>query len=206
MLSLVIASVFKERRGIMPPNSSKRTSSGPFKCAYCLRMYPRAKQLYTSSQTNKISVLNCNCSEISHCDVPVLQHSFSLDITYIRDVYNCVYEFLGSVNSIYGVPILVLLAHKFMVLVGLSYVFIGLYYSYESLNVGLISNYYKYSLRMCVTFWLAISLLKQTFIAVVCNNVTNESEELSDKLQKLLLHKSWQPMTFINCKCFRFNF
>jgi len=77
-----------------------------------------------------------------------------------------------------------------MVLVGLSYVFIGLFYSDENLNVGLISNYYKYSLRMCVILWLAISLLKQVFITVVCNNVTNESKKISDNVQNLLLRHS----------------
>jgi hypothetical protein len=87
MLNLVTASVFKEERcGILPPNSSKCRFSGPFKFAYCLRMYPRAKQLYTSSQMNTISVLNCNYTEISHCGVPVLQHSSSLDFTYIIEV------------------------------------------------------------------------------------------------------------------------
>lgn len=52
---------------------------------------------------------------------------------------NSAYEFLGNVSSIYGFPILVLLAHTFMVLVGLSYMFVVLFYS----NEGLISNYYK---------------------------------------------------------------
>ena len=50
----------------------------------------------------------------------MLQHSSSLDITYVREVYNSAYEFLGRVSSIYGFPILVLLAHNFMVLVSLS--------------------------------------------------------------------------------------
>ena len=80
--------------------------------------------------------------------MPVLQHSSSLDITYVREEYSSVYEVSGIVSSIYGFPVLVILVHNFMVLVGISYVFIGLFYPDESLNVGIISNYYKYSLRM----------------------------------------------------------
>jgi 7tm Chemosensory receptor. len=191
LLNLVITSVFKEESlGILPYNSSKRTFGASFQCAYCLRMHPRAKKLYTSLHTNTITVLNCNHSEIRHCGVPVLQNSFPLDITYVRELYNSVYEFLGSVSSIYGFPILVQLAHNFMILVGLSYVFIGIFYDDEILNVNLHSNHHKFALRMCVTGWLVITLLKQVFITVACNNVTNESKRISDNVQKLLLHQS----------------
>jgi len=70
---------------------------------------------------------------------------------------------------------------------------------------GLISNYYKYPLCMCVTLWLAISLLTQVFITAVCNNLTNESKKLSDKYRSCCCIRDWQPMTFTNCKYFRFR-
>lgn len=208
MLNSVIESMFKEeRRGILTLNPRKGTFRGSFRCAYCLRMYPRPIQLYTSSQIKTISALNCNYSKISQCGVPVLQHSYSLDIAYVREVYNSVYEFLGSVSSIYGFPTLMLLAHNFMVLFGISYVFIGLFYAGDWLNipVGLHTNYYKFSLRMFVTLWLAISLLKQVFITVACNNVTNESKKLSDNVQKLLLHRSLTADNLYQLQLFSFQ-
>jgi hypothetical protein len=208
MLNSVIASTLKEeRRGILTPNPIKDTFRRSFRRANGLRMYPRAEKLYTSSQIKTISVLNCSYSEISQCGAPVSRHSYSLDITYVRQAYNSVYEFLGSVSSIYGFPTLTLLTHNFMVLFGLCYVFIDLFDTGDSLNtlVSLLSNYHKFYMRIAVALRLVTSLLMQVFLTVACNNVTNESKKLSDNVQKLLLHQSLTADDLYQLQLFSFQ-
>jgi hypothetical protein len=87
MLNMMIASVFKkEMRGVLPRDPRKCTLRSSFECTHCVQMYLRAKQSYTSSQINNISVLNSNCCEISPCGVSVLLHYSFLDIIYVREL------------------------------------------------------------------------------------------------------------------------
>jgi hypothetical protein len=138
-----------------------------------------------NTQKHYISVINSNYSDMFHSGAPASQDSASFKILELRNAYNMIYEFFGIVSSIYGFPILLQLAHNFLVLVGVSYVFITFFYSDKSVSGPI--NYDSVRLRVSITLWLVISFVKLLIVTVSCENVISENKRLSDGVHKLLL-------------------
>jgi hypothetical protein len=109
---------------------------------------------------------------------------------------------LGIVNSIYGFPILVQLAQNFLVLVGVSYVYIKYVYSLKT--HGLIP-FLGFPFVASIGLWLLLSFLRLLIITVTCENLRSENKRLSDSVHKLLLQQDISAETLHQLKLFSFQ-
>jgi hypothetical protein len=194
-LNKVILSGVKNRPQKMSSDHTDYNHSVSFKAA-------RVKSRTDYRHKHHISVINTNYSGNLLCGTSLTQRSVSSNVLILRNTYNMIYDLLGIVNSIYGLPILVELTHTFLALVGFSYYFLVLFHPQEPFGTN---PFLVFSFIANSGLWLLIYFLKLFIITFTCENLRSENKRLSDTVHKLLLQQDMAADSVHQLQLFSFQ-
>jgi len=120
-------------------------------------------------------------------------------VMFCRRVYNGVYEAHALVNSIYGIPVLLV-----FVLTG-TFSIINVYYMLldsRTISFPMESRLRRIEELILRVFWVFMCTAIAFYMSVSCHLVTLESSKLNEKIQKLLLLNSLQRDSVRQLKLF----